>query len=109
MPDVTDCTPDPALSIFPSVMLLFLYSAVIFFHSSTLGTPALLTASSGSATGWFVVMSLISTNDTGISPGPPRRPIGLATNHSGFDWAITMIASPAFASNSSGRSAWKSY
>lgn len=41
----------PMESILPRVMLLFLYSAVIFFHSSTLGTPARRTASSGSVTG----------------------------------------------------------
>lgn len=54
-------------------------------------------------------MSRISTKDTGIRPGPPSLPIGLATNHSGLDWAITIIASPAFASSSSALSAWKSY
>lgn len=57
----------------------------------------------------FVAISRISMKETGIKPGPPRRPIGFATNHSGFDCAITMIASPAFASSSSALSAWKSY
>lgn len=57
----------------------------------------------------FVAMSRISMKETGIKPGPPSRPIGFATNHSGFDCAITMIASPAFASSSSALSAWKSY
>lgn len=106
---VTVCVDGVAESSFPRAILLFLYSAVIFFHSSTRGTPARRTASSGSGTAWPVIMSRISMNDTGIRPGPPRRPMGLATNHSGLDWAMTMIASPAVASSSSGRSAWKSY
>lgn len=108
--EVTDCIDDGGVgSILPSVMLLFLYSAVIFFHSSTLGTPARRTASNGSVTAWPDCMSRSSIKETGMRPGPPRRPIGLATNHSGLDWAMTMMASPALASNSSGRSAWKSY
>ena len=98
-----------AASSFPNVMLLFLYSAAIFFHSSTFGTPALVTASCAFGTGCPVLMSLISMNETGMRPGPPNLPIGFATNHSGFDWAITMIASPCFASSSSGLSALKSY
>jgi hypothetical protein len=92
----------------PRVMLLFLYSAAIFFHSSTLGTPAFLMASAGLAMGLSLPMSRISTNDTGIKPGPPSRPMGLATNHSGFDCAMTMMASPVFASSSSALSATKS-
>lgn len=66
-------------------------------------------ASCGLATGVFEAISRISIKETGISPGPPNLPIGFATNHSGFDCAMTMIASPAFASNSSALSAWKSY
>lgn len=89
-------------------MLLFLYSAAIFFHSSTLGTPALLMASLGFSMGLSLAMSRISTNDTGISPGPPNLPMGLATNHSGFDCAMTMMASPDLAFSSSDRSALKS-
>lgn len=96
-------------SSLPNGIPLFLYSAVILFHSSTFGTPALRTASFESGTGTPVAMSRIWTKDTGIKPGPPKREMGFATNHSGFDCATTMIASPAFASSSSGLSAWKSY
>jgi hypothetical protein len=74
-----------------------------------LGTPARRTASSGFSTGWFVAMSRISMKDTGIRPGPPSLVMGFATNHSGLDWAMTMMASPSLASSSSGRSALKSY
>lgn len=67
------------------------------------------TAACGSATGSLVAMSRISMKETGIRPGPPSRPMGFATNHSGLDWAMTMMASPALASSSSGRSSLKSY
>lgn len=52
--------------------------------------------------------SRTSTKVTGIRPGRPSLPIGLATNHSRFDWATTDIGSPALASSSSARSAMKS-
>jgi hypothetical protein len=90
-------------------MLLFLYSAAIFFHSSTFGMFAFLRASPGFDRALSLAMSRISTKETGIKPGPPSLPMGLATNHSGLDCAITMIASPALASSSSARSAAKSY
>lgn len=109
IPCSNDGCPGAPLSNLPKVMLLFLYSAAIFFHSSTLGTPAFFIASEGFGIALSVAMSRISTNDTGIRPGPPNLPIGLATNHSGLDCAITIMASPALASSSSALSALKSY
>ena len=92
----------------PSVMLLFLYWAAILFHSSTVGTLALWSASSGSATGVgglvrYELSSKMSMKPMGIRPGPPSLRMGFATTHSRLDWAMMMRSSSSLAVSSSGR------